>query len=461
MMAFLEIGTQDNKAVDQENNKHDKLIGTLITDEVMKPSSARPMRKRKGVHRFPIDLVPRRSATKKIVVYQGYGTPLKDIPNVSFKLSKRKTDNNLVLLHVILFGKKGKAPMVKKNLGLFSGFLWVEEEEKQRSKVRKKLDQCVKAKLLDFCNILDIPVNKATVKKEDLSSMLLKFLESPHPTTETLLYDKEKTRKLKQNYRVGVKRQQSTVEEEDKKSESSIGEDHLQEESDDEEGNDSEEDREDEHAPHMEKRTVVRKINTKENGKTQVEGHSAKSPKATSRKRSSCSSSKEGTSEAETESKASVIKKPKVEKKRNKISESETESKSSSVKKLNVRNEKNRGQNASVRKTSSKINASSKPPAKAKTIGQGKTRKKERAGVTGEEMRTALADILKNVDLNTATLADILGQLRAHFNIDLSHRKAEVKALITDIINKMLDEDDEPDTGNDADNEDDNDTYYD
>ncbi|KAK8553172.1 hypothetical protein V6N13_089386 [Hibiscus sabdariffa] len=39
----------------------------------------------------------------------GPGTQLKDIPNVAFKLSKRKFDDNLQMLHMILFGKKAKA----------------------------------------------------------------------------------------------------------------------------------------------------------------------------------------------------------------------------------------------------------------------------------------------------------------------------------------------------------------
>lgn len=38
-------------------------------------------------------------------------------------------------------------------------------QEKQRMKVKEKFDKCVKEKLLEFCDILDIPVTKATSKK--------------------------------------------------------------------------------------------------------------------------------------------------------------------------------------------------------------------------------------------------------------------------------------------------------
>jgi len=44
-------------------------------------------------------------------------------------------------------------------------YLNVFQEEKQRAKAKEKLDKCIKEKLIDFCDVLDIPVNKSTVKK--------------------------------------------------------------------------------------------------------------------------------------------------------------------------------------------------------------------------------------------------------------------------------------------------------
>lgn len=40
-------------------------------------------------------------------------------------------------------------------------------QDKQRAKVKEKLDKCVKDKLLDFCDVLDIPVVKTAAKKVD------------------------------------------------------------------------------------------------------------------------------------------------------------------------------------------------------------------------------------------------------------------------------------------------------
>lgn len=38
-------------------------------------------------------------------------------------------------------------------------------QEKQKGKIKEKFDKCVKEKLVDFCDVLNIPINKAVVKK--------------------------------------------------------------------------------------------------------------------------------------------------------------------------------------------------------------------------------------------------------------------------------------------------------
>ncbi|KAF6156612.1 hypothetical protein GIB67_014591, partial [Kingdonia uniflora] len=66
---------------------------------------------------------------------------------------------------------------------------------KQRGKLREKLDKCVKDKLLDLYDLLDILVAKSTMKKEKLSVKLLEFLESPYSTTKVSLANKEQVQK--------------------------------------------------------------------------------------------------------------------------------------------------------------------------------------------------------------------------------------------------------------------------
>ncbi|KAL0397222.1 UNVERIFIED_CONTAM: hypothetical protein Scaly_0170600 [Sesamum calycinum] len=174
------------------------------------PAIERPRREKKKVEVITVGETARRSTNKPFAIEKGQGMQLKDIPNVAFKLSKRKADENLQLLHTILFGKKAKVHTLKKNIGLFSGFVWIENEmmiivldifsrTRRGLKLKEKIDKCVKEKLLDFCDVLDISVNKATIKKEELSVKLLEFLESPHAKTETLLAEKEKGKKRKRS----------------------------------------------------------------------------------------------------------------------------------------------------------------------------------------------------------------------------------------------------------------------
>ncbi|KAF2536036.1 hypothetical protein F2Q68_00018994 [Brassica cretica] len=76
-------------------------------------------------------------------------------------------------------------------------------------------------------------------------------------------------------------------------------------------------------------------------------------------------------------------------------------------------------------------------------FGAGKAIKKGKAEPTREEMLEVVSKMLQEVDFNTATLSDILKKLSKHFGVDLSHRKPEVKAVITDAISAMTDEEDE------------------
>ncbi|KAK4279778.1 hypothetical protein QN277_011499 [Acacia crassicarpa] len=71
----------------------------------------------------------------------------REVRRVAFKLSKRKLDDNLQILHSILFGKQAK--------------------DKHRAKVKEKLDKCVKEKLVDFCDVLNIPISRGSVKKRN------------------------------------------------------------------------------------------------------------------------------------------------------------------------------------------------------------------------------------------------------------------------------------------------------
>ncbi|GMQ09646.1 hypothetical protein CsSME_00052934 [Camellia sinensis var. sinensis] len=413
----------------------------------------RPIRERKTVERYS-EPSTGRSASKVLSIEKGQGTQLKDIPNVAFKLSKRKPDDSLQMLHTILFGKKTKSHSLKKNIGLFSGYVWVENEEKQRAKIKEKLDKCVKEKLLDFCDVLNIPIIKAITKKEEISAKLLEFLESPHPTTDTLLADKEQkgkkrkgkttasrtaisgeaseeapVKKRKKTPQVGENRKRSSKTEEDEvepadtKNESQDDDDvdndnTVPKEESDQEGSESEEEEEDEtkeQAP-IEKKSPTKNVKKESGSKASEKSKSVKKG---------------------TPAKSSIT---------------------------SAKSTKNSSSSTSMKAASNADGASesaSKPKVSATKKQKGKASKKAKPEPSKEEMHAVVVNILKEVDFNTATLSDILRQLGTHFGVDLMHRKAEVKAVITDVINSMSDEEDEgeeADSGDDAKKDEDSDS---
>ncbi|KAG5602589.1 hypothetical protein H5410_033959 [Solanum commersonii] len=478
---------EDGGVEKEEEGKRDDAISP-------KTPGSRPTRERKTVERYFESLVARGSATKPLSIEKGQGTQLKDIPNVAYKLSKRKPDDNLQLLHSILFGKKTKTHNLKKNIGLFSGYVWVENEGKQRVKIKEKLDKCVKEKLLFFCDILNIPVSKSATKKaciinvfgvcsikklyvlliiivayfnlqDELSVKLLDFLESPHSTTDSLLAEKEqKSKKRKTKGKTSKstgsldkaagksakKHQKPKLEEDETDEEPSSTRDESGADNDDEEANEvgsdheesgsekEEEKNEEQEEEKPKKKKSNGNVSSKKDSGNKVTGKSkavkkdnpAKSPKSMTKstKVSSSTASKRGASGADS---LVTPKKQKVEKKSQKE------------------------ENESVKENASNKKKSTKTPAKvSEKEGKEKSGKKAKAEPSNEEIHAAVVNILKEVDFNSATLSDIIRNLGSHFGVDLMHRKIEVKAIITDVINNMSsdEEGDDPEAENDEEN---------
>ncbi|PPD76470.1 hypothetical protein GOBAR_DD26602 [Gossypium barbadense] len=322
------------------------------------------------------------------------------------------------MLHIILFGKKAKPHSLKRNIGQFSGYVWVENEEKQKAKVREKIDKCVKEKLVDFCDLLNIPFMRTSVRKEEVTAKLLEFLESPHATTDILLADKEqkgKKRKATPSKNIGsaealdtsAKKRRKTPQGGEKRKRSSKAE-----EEEDDDKVESPVTRDDSHEDDAD--TAPKEVATESpESKSKDKSESGKNlTPAKSSKKSSGSTSKQDASDgggtSGSKSKGSASKKPKVEKENSKDG--------STKEKLAVKKQTN--------KSSAKVSA--------KSQGKSKSGKKPKPEPSREEIHEVVVDILKKVDFNTATLSDILRQLGTHFDLDLMHRKAEVKDIITD-----------------------------
>ncbi|XP_013622140.1 PREDICTED: protein DEK-like [Brassica oleracea var. oleracea] len=375
---------------DSEGEKTGKENESPVT-----PVTERPKRTIKKVEPHILHTPSSRSSrSKPVSVQQGRGTQLKEIPNVAYKLSKRKPDDNLFLLHTILYGKKGKVQTLKRNIGLFSGFVWSEqEEEKQRARTKEKIEKCIKDKLIDFCDVLDIPINKSNVKKEELVVSVLEFLLCPKATRDVVLTDPEKeTKKRKKSTAKNVtsgessdvpaKRRRQTKESGNKQDQPSKSED----------------------------------------TETEDEKDKAEEKKSTSKKNSSKRTKEKPAAEEEKSLKGSARSGRKSSLKV--VKSTSSSSKKQKVDKDDSSKEKGKKQ-------------TSKPQAKG-SKDQGKASKKgNKREPTRKEMHVVVAKILKEVDFNTATLSDILRKLGSHFGVDLMHRKTEVKDIITDAIDEM------------------------
>ncbi|THF94858.1 hypothetical protein TEA_007067 [Camellia sinensis var. sinensis] len=274
-----------------------------------------------------------------------------------------------------------------------------------------------------------------------------------------IAFKRKKTPQVGENRKRSSKTEEDEVEPADTKNESQDDDDvdndnTVPKEESDQEGSESEEEEEDEtkeQAP-IEKKSPTKNVKKESGSKASEKSKSVKkgtpakssitSAKSTKNSSSSTSmkaaSNADGASESASKPKVSATKKQKVEK------DSEDQSASAKGKVISKKQPSKSSSNVS-----------------AKDQGKGKASKKAKPEPSKEEMHAVVVNILKEVDFNTATLSDILRQLGTHFGVDLMHRKAEVKAVITDVINSMSDEEDEgeeADSGDDAEKDEDSDS---
>ncbi|KAF5728464.1 hypothetical protein HS088_TW21G00611 [Tripterygium wilfordii] len=422
------------------------------------PATDRPVRERKSVERLVASI--ERDAVKDFLIEKGRGIPLKDIPNVAFKLSRRKIDDTFKLLHSILFARRGKVVQIKSNISRFSGFVWHENEEKQKTRVKEKLDKCNKEKLLEFCDILDIFVAKATTKKEDIITKLMDFLVAPHATTDVLLAEKEKPSKGQKRKRVTKTSPKSGIESSKRSAKSSRkSEDASKSEkksSVDTEDSEEEVEEKDEE----EQREGENGNNVTEKSDDEMLEHSASEEKDESE-----DNSEEDTRRNKSSSKSPAQKKVPAGKSRRKVitvsnktsSPFKRTPKMSSSKRSKADDESDARTKVSSRKKIEKVvedekSTPRKSASKEKT-GKNVTKRKEKAKVnkppSDGQLRDAICDILKEVDFNMATFTDILKQLAGQFNTDLTPRKSSIKLMIQEELTKLADEVDDED-GEDA-----------
>ncbi|KAL8505433.1 hypothetical protein ACS0TY_016610 [Phlomoides rotata] len=449
----------------------------------------RPVRKRKSVKRLVASL-EKDPPLKEFIIEQGPGTALKDIPNVAYKLSRRKTEDTFKLLHSVLFGRRGKAAQVKNNISRFSGFVWHDNEEKQMSKIKEKLDKYNKEKLAEFCDVLDVPISSpSNTRKEDIVAKLLEFLMAPHATTSDLLSEKEQGKKRKRSRKTasgssapskGSVKSRKKAESTSKKdvetkstppeSENESGDEEdgngVPERSDDEmseqaasedKGSESEEESvEDEtkqkqgSAKSSVKKGSSAKAKTKEvtkksspaKSKGSESGEEAVDDKEKQKGGSAKPSGKKGSSEKAKTNNVTISKKTNPPPKKV-PAKSPSRSKSNDVSSAKKSSGKKKEEAAKKSSTSKSLKES---PGK-KDLKVKDEVKEETTKPTDDELNSSVCKILKEVDFNKATFTDIMTLLGKEYNMDLTLRKMRIKSMIQDELTRIASADEVDDVG--------------
>nr|XP_010906203.1 protein DEK isoform X2 [Elaeis guineensis] len=447
--------------------KEKKERGTKLKELSRTPTPSsidRPVRERKTVERL-VEVIEK-EPNKEFLVEKGRGTPLKDIPNVAHKLARKKPAD-LKLLHQTLFGRKGKAVNFRSHILQFSGFVWHESDEKQRAKMKEKLDKYVKDTLLDLCDLFDIPVSRTTMRKEDLVAKLLDFMVAPHATTDVILADKQQSMKSRKRKRVtkgsaskGVaeappkqSRKKQTKREDSPNSKGKIVQENEEEVEKENENGISDEDEALKQSEFEVKESESEEAADEDEDDNEDSGKSKEDKKRSSKQRGSVGKEK---SKVEKSSRKSSF--PTTTKSPTKVSSSKR-----ALERPKAENDKDVGakvfsrkkRNVDAARKKSTLKSDKKEKATGKRLPRGKGKSMEAEYPSEEELRKTICEILKEVDFNTATFTDILKQLATHYKKDLTPRKPAIKELIQEELTKLADEaeEDEDDEDEDAEKE--------
>ncbi|PKA50136.1 omega-hydroxypalmitate O-feruloyl transferase [Apostasia shenzhenica] len=414
----------EGEVMEKGNRKEKNESGKMTKDLWISPvafSRERPVRERKTVERL-VEVIEK-EPNRAVIIEKGRGTPLKEIPNVAYKLARKKPAD-LKFLHQTLFGRKGKAVDFKSNLLQFSGFAWHESEEKQRAKIKEKFDKCTKDALLDLCDLFDLTVSRTSTRKDEIIIKLLDFMEVPQVTADVILFEEQSasSRKRKRgNQGSASKGSGGTPKKSTKKRFKGDGTPNSkgkyshdrEDEDDNEEEDDTENNVADEDVLPRHTGSDAKEIESEEAGDdsaSEDEGDELdkgiqvrkKSPKhefpAISDKRKAGSSYKKAALQT-------VAKSP----------ERTPSSKNVSVEKSDDTAEKHfsrKKKDADLSKRSySKANSKYKSSGDKASKEKASSAEERKSGPTKMELRNTICQILKEVDFNTATFTDILKQL--------------------------------------------------
>ncbi|KAJ8513134.1 hypothetical protein OPV22_003568 [Ensete ventricosum] len=448
------------KKAGQKGEGKDKDGETKAKKLLVSPVSSieRPVRERKTVERL-VEIIEK-EPNKEFQVEKGRGTPLKDIPNVAYKLARKKPAD-IKLIHQTLFGRRGKAVNFKSHILQFSGFVWHESDEKQRAKMKEKLDKYVKDTLLDLCDLFDLSVSRANSRKEDLVTKLLDFLVAPRSTTDSGHAEDQKSRKRKRTDRGSASKSRGMPtkhpEKQIKSEETAATKDSSAQETEDEE-EDEEEDVHSEEKVHKHSESEAKETESgeaaDEDEDDEVDEYDEKKlgkgkpdKRKVSRRQGSVAKEKLKVGTSPKKSSLPTTTNSPAKRSFSKRSKAEEDNYAS----MKVFVSKKRNLDSTKKKSTPKSNTKEKTTDKK--IARGKTRRLEVEQPTKEELRNKICEILKEVDFNTATFTDILKQLATYYKMDLTPRKASLKLMIQEELTKLAEEDEEDEDEDDDDAE--------
>lgn len=220
----------------------------------------------------------------------GTGTKLGDIPNIAFQVNNSKgRDEELILLHRVLFASVGTNSKRKASIRSFTGYVFDTPAERERLKDR--ISKIPGTRLKKVAQLLDLP--STTLPKNEMVTSIVTFLENPQPRDDSVdlaaRAQRKKERRAKKRARAsdtkGVagkrKRKASVSKANDTDSESAADED-----------DDQDEDNEDELVSR-----VFERDETQKKAKKQTTTKRGRKPKNASKRRKAANSDSESSDE--------------------------------------------------------------------------------------------------------------------------------------------------------------------
>ncbi|GJQ65992.1 putative DNA binding protein [Trypoxylus dichotomus] len=163
--------SEDTSEKEDNDKEEDDKKSVPLLDQPLEISGTR---ERKKVQRFNDNLPRDSKEPTKLEIPTGRGVALGDIPRIDASISRFKNDD-LKLLHRLLFKTPGKTTMIKKNIKRFNGFDFTKDSEEYGKKLSGVQKFEVK-QLKSVCEMLDL---EKKGNKEEIAERIVEFLIEP------------------------------------------------------------------------------------------------------------------------------------------------------------------------------------------------------------------------------------------------------------------------------------------